>query len=167
VPCYGQVPQRRRAALPQVPALFHQRIPEAGIGDENRSRSRVGVTIMNCTGNPPSLFLQRVYSENAPRNCGRQPRSARCGTAFAESHHPLPPPLPTAGPFRTRHRPNMQRERGNFKVVSAAALNTSFRIATSSSPRHSPARFTPATAPRSNFDFEHLSAFQDGPERVQ
>ena len=36
----------------------------------NRSRSRVGVTIMNCIGNHPSLFLQRVYSENSPQNCG-------------------------------------------------------------------------------------------------
>jgi hypothetical protein len=36
----------------------------------NRSRSRVEVAIMNCIGNRPSLFLQRIYSENSPQNCG-------------------------------------------------------------------------------------------------
>ena len=83
------------------------------------------VTIMNCISNHPSLFLQRIYSENSSQNCNTT-RSARCAreTAFAASHHPLP----TAGLFRTRHRSNMQFENGNFEIVSAAALNTSFRI---------------------------------------
>ena len=46
---------------------------------------------MNCIGNHPSLFLQRIYSENSPQNCNAT-RSARCArqTAFAASHYPLP-----------------------------------------------------------------------------
>jgi hypothetical protein len=125
VPCYGQVPQHRRGALPQVPALFHQRVHAARAVAKNRSRQRVRFTIMNCVGNHLSLFLQRIYSENSPQNCNAT-RSARCArqTAFAASHYPLP----TAGLFRTRHRSNMQCENGNFKVFGAAALNTSFRI---------------------------------------
>jgi hypothetical protein len=46
---------------------------------------------MNCIANPPSLFLQRIYSENSLQNCDAT-RSARCArrTAFAASHYPMP-----------------------------------------------------------------------------
>jgi hypothetical protein len=103
--------------------LFHQRVHAARAVAKNRSRQRVRFTIMNCVGNHPSLFLQRIYSKYSPQNCNAT-RSARCACQTAIA----PPPLPTAGMFRTRHRSNMQCENGNLKVVDAAALNPSFRI---------------------------------------
>jgi hypothetical protein len=42
---------------------------------------------MDCIGNHPSLFLQRVYSENSPQNCGAITLSpVRPPHRFAESH---------------------------------------------------------------------------------
>jgi hypothetical protein len=51
------------------------------------------------------LYLQRIYSDNSPQDCGAT-MVTRCArrTAFAEGHHPLPAPSPTADPFRTRYR---------------------------------------------------------------
>jgi hypothetical protein len=105
VRCCGRVPQHGRAALPQVPALFHNVGTEASAIAKNRLASRVGITIVNCIGNYPSLFLQRIYREILLKIVAL-PRAAGCArrTALAESHCPLPPPLPAAGPFRTSHR---------------------------------------------------------------
>ena len=77
-----------------------------------------------CRQSPVAVSAADLQRKLSP-NCNAT-RSARCArqTAFAASHYPLP----TAGLFRTRHRSNMQCENGNLKVVSAAALNTSFRI---------------------------------------
>jgi len=92
--CCGAAQQHRRGVLPHVPALF--KLGEKG------SRSRVKVTILNCIDNHPSLFLQRVYSEISPQNCAAATLSpVRPPLRLAEIHYPLP----TAGPFRTRHRP--------------------------------------------------------------
>jgi hypothetical protein len=81
---------------------------------------------MNCIGNHPSLFLQRVYSEISPQNCSATTRSPGAPAA------PLLPRAITHCPSPIRSElaigRNMQCERGNFKVVSATALNTSFRL---------------------------------------
>jgi hypothetical protein len=105
---------------------------EASATARNRSRLRVAASIMNCIGNHPSLFLQRVYSETSPQNCGRhrvQPgplAPSLLPRVITHCHlHCLPPVRSESAIGR-----NMQCERGNFKVVSAAPLNTFFRIDT-------------------------------------
>ena len=45
------------------------RLPPRSAMARKRSRSRVGVTIMDCIGSHSSLFLKRIYSENSPQNC--------------------------------------------------------------------------------------------------
>jgi hypothetical protein len=78
---------------------------------------------MNCIGDDPSLFLQRVYSENSPQNCDATMLSPvrRAGPAFAESHYqPVHPELAVGR--------NMQCEGGNFKVAKRRRSQYLLRI---------------------------------------
>jgi hypothetical protein len=56
---------------------------------------------MNCIGNNPSLFLQRLYSENSPQNCSETGAPA---ALLLSKVITLATSLPTVEPFRNRHR---------------------------------------------------------------
>jgi hypothetical protein len=68
----------------------------------------------NCIGNYPSLFLQRIYSENSPQNCGVTPaRRIRC-RPFGSSLHIS---ISWSNRRHVRIIRTMEHEVGNFRVA--------------------------------------------------
>jgi hypothetical protein len=91
---------------------------------------------MNCIGNHPSLFLQRLYSENSPQNCSETTLSpVHPPHRFCRKSSPLATSLPPSNRSEIAIGRNMQCERGNFKVISAVALNNPFALTSRTSGR--------------------------------
>jgi hypothetical protein len=117
--------------------LFHNVGTEASAIAKNRLTSRVGITIGNCIGNYPSLFLQRIYSETLLKIVAATAQPAAPAAPLVPrviAHCHLHCPLPVRSELAIGR--NMQCEKGNFKVISGRRSQSSFALISGTSGRY-------------------------------